>query len=120
MGQSEADIGKEYQSYESQKSFLNGKEVPYGTRGSVRPEYYKYGHSVEVKNYNIETSQGRNNLINNMNKQVKQRIQNLPSGTKQTAIIDIRGQHIENDILRDVKNRIISKSGFSIDILFKK
>ena len=65
---SEIEIGKDYPNYEAQRSFFNGKEVPYGTKESVRPEYYHNGikHSIEVKNYNIETSAGRNRLINNI------------------------------------------------------
>ena len=37
--QSELDIGKDYEGYDAQKSFINGEEVPYGTKGSVRPEF---------------------------------------------------------------------------------
>ena len=39
--QSELDVGKDYEGYDAQKSFINGEEVPYGTKGSVRPEFYK-------------------------------------------------------------------------------
>jgi len=49
--QSEIDIGKEYPEYSAQKSFKNGKEVPYGTKGSSRPDFYREGFSIEVKNY---------------------------------------------------------------------
>ena len=76
--QSELDVGKDYEGYDAQKSFINGEEVPYGTKGSVRPEFYKNGHSVEVKNYNVETSSGRNSLINNVSSQIKKRLTNLP------------------------------------------
>ncbi len=117
---SESDVGKSYPNYDYQKSFKGGNEVPYGTKGSVRPEYYTRGHSVEVKNYNIETSSGRNNLINNVSKQVKQRTTNLPEGTKQTVVIDIRGQNVSNDTLKNVRNRIIEKSKSNVDIMFKR
>jgi hypothetical protein len=76
--QSELDVGKDYEGYDAQKAFINGEEVPYGTKGSVRPEFYKNGHSVEVKNYNVETSSGRNSLINNVSSQIKKRLTNLP------------------------------------------
>ena len=76
--QSELDVGKDYEGYDAQKSFINGEEVPYDTKGSVRPEFYKNGHSVEVKNYNVETSSGRNSLINNVSSQIKKRLTNLP------------------------------------------
>ena len=117
---SEIEIGKDYPNYEAQKSFINGEEVPYGTKGSVRPEYYRIGHSVEVKNYKIETPAGRNRLINNVSGQVKQRIRHLPEGTRQTIVIDIRGQNIDSSALIEIKNRIIEKSGINIEILFKE
>ena len=119
---SEIEIGKDYPNYEAQRSFLNGKEVPYGTKESVRPEYYHNGikNSIEVKNYNIETSAGRNRLINNISIQVKQRVMHLPEGTKQTVVIDIRGQNISSSSLREIRNRIIENSGSNVEVLFKQ
>ena len=118
--QSELDVGKDYEGYDAQKSFINGEEVPYGTKGSVRPEFYKNGHSVEVKNYNVETSSGRNSLINNVSSQIKKRLTNLPEGTEQTVVIDVRSQDYNLEILRDIKNKIIEKSGYNTEILFKR
>ena len=118
--QSELDVGKDYEGYDAQKSFINGEEVPYGTKGSVRPEFYKNGHSVEVKNYNVETSSGRNGLINNVSSQIKKRLTNLPEGTEQTVVIDVRGQDYNLEILRYIKNKIIEKSGYNAEILFKR
>lgn len=86
------DVGKDYEGYDAQKSFINGEEVPYGTKGSVRSEFKKNAHSVEVKNYDIETSSGRKSLINNVSNQIKNRLTNLPEGTEQTVVIDVRGQ----------------------------
>ena len=88
----------------------------------MRPEYYHYDikHSIEVKNYNIETSAGRNSLINNVSSQVKQRVIHLPEGTKQTIVIDIRGQNISSSSLREIRNRIIEKSGSNVEVLFKE
>ena len=116
---SEVDTGKNYTNYEPQKSFFNGKVVPYGTKGSVRPDYYIDEHSVEVKNYNIETHYGQNSLVYNISKQVKQRLSNLPEGTRQTIVIDVRGQLVNNSILKEIKDRIITKVGFDVEILFK-
>ncbi len=118
--QSEVDVGKDFPGYEPQKSFLNGNEVPHGTKGSVRPEYYKAGHSIEVKNYNVQTSKGRSNLVNNVSKQVKQRTHNLPESTKQTVVIDVRGQNVDSNVLKQIRDNILSKSGLDVQILFKK
>ena len=93
--QSEIDVGKQFSDYSNQKSYLNGQEVPYGTKGSVRPEYYNNNHSVEVKNYNLENKNGKYNLVNNVTKQVEQRVQHLPSGSRQTTLI-IFVEHISS------------------------
>ena len=91
-------------------SFKGGKEVPYGTKDSVRPEYYKHGTSVEVKNYNLQTSQGRNNLVRNVTKQAKKRGSELPKDTRQLVKIDVRGQNIPRETLSQVRNRIVKNS----------
>lgn len=116
--QSEIDAGEMYPDYSSQKSFLNGEEVKHGTKNSSRPEYFKSGHSVEVKNYKIDTTTGRSNLANNVSKQVNERINNLPQGTSQTIIVDVRGQTYTNDILDDIVRRITEKCNISVEIKF--
>ncbi|WP_240310309.1 DUF4280 domain-containing protein [Listeria goaensis] len=118
--QSEIDAELDYKGYDSQKSFLNGEEVPYGTKGSSRPELYKQGHSIEVKNYNVQTSSGQNNLINNVSKQIKERLTNLPTGTNQTILIDVRGQNVTNDALKYIRSKILEKSGGNVEIIFKR
>lgn len=118
--QSEIEAELEYNGYDSQKSFLNGEEVPYGTKGSTRPELFKSGHSIEVKNYNVQTNSGQNNLINNVSKQIKSRSVNLPEGTNQTIIIDVRGQIVTNEILKKIRDRILAKSGVNVEIIFKR
>jgi len=116
--QSEHEIGNDYSDYEKQKSFLDGKEVDYGTPGSSRPDGYKPGSSLEIKNYNIETAQGRSNLVNNVSKQINERIKNLPEGTKQIIVIDVRGQNYTQDILDSIVSRIMSKTKVKVEIRF--
>ena len=118
--QSETDAQKSYPDYEPQKSFKNGQEVPYGTKGSTRPELYNSGHSIEVKNYRVETSSGQNNLINNVSKQIQSRTPNLPEGTRQTVIIDLRGQNVSNEVLKSIRSKILEKSGIGVEIIFKR
>ena len=118
--QSEIDAGDMYPGYDSQKSFLNGEEVPRGTKGSSRPEYHTNGHSIEVKNYNIESSSGINNLANNVSMQVNQRTINLPAGTKQTIVIDVRGQTYTKETLEKVVEKISSKCSVDVEIIFMK
>ena len=117
--QSELDAAKDFPDYDAQKSFINGQEVPYGTKGSVRPDYYKNGYSVDVKNYNVESASGRSNLARNIEKQYYQRIQNLPAGTKQTVMIDIRGQSISDASMSALYDDIMRRTNNGVEILFK-
>ncbi|WP_228999876.1 hypothetical protein [Photorhabdus aegyptia] len=121
--QSEIDVGKDLgDGWNGQVTFKEGKEVPYGTKGSVRPDWCQGNVcSVEVKNYNIATN--KNGLINNVAKQAIERQKNLPAGMEQRIVIDVRGQIVsaaqEDAIIRGV----VQKSGGIIkptDIQFKR
>ncbi len=118
--QSELDAANDFVDYKPQQSFLNGESVKYGTSGSVRPDYYKPGNSVDVKNYNVETSAGRNNLARNVEKQYNQRLTGLPEGTKQTVLIDVRGQNVSDNDLNSLFNNISNRTNGEVDIIFKR
>ena len=118
--QSELDAATDFPGYADQKSFINGKEVSYGTKGSVRPDYYKERFSVDIKNYNIENASGRSNLARNIEKQYYQRIENLPNGTKQSVMIDIRGQSVSDEVLSELYDEIMRRTNNGVEILFKK
>jgi hypothetical protein len=91
--QSETDVGKKLgRGYSEQKSYKGGKEVPQGTKGSTRPDHYKTGKSVEVKNYKIDTQAERNKLSKTISDQAIKRQNEMPPGTKQEVHIDTRGQ----------------------------
>ncbi|MSS35719.1 hypothetical protein [Clostridium porci] len=117
--QSELDAAKDFPDYDAQKSFINGEEVPYGTKGSVRPDYYKDGFSVDIKNYNVESASGRSNLARNIEKQYYQRIENLPDGTKQSVMIDVRGQNVSDAALNALYDDIMQRTNNCVEILFK-
>ncbi|MFY4734835.1 hypothetical protein [Campylobacter jejuni] len=117
--ESEEDISKLYHDYEKQKSFLNSKEVPYGTKHSVRPDLYKNGSSIEIKNYNLDKTSSANNLVNIITKQYQQRLQHLPPKTEQIFIIDSRGQNISKEIQEKIKQKIRIKLNCDILIQFK-
>lgn len=120
---SEQSVGSSYreQGYREQVSFKDGEEVPYGTKGSTRPELYKPSSSVEVKNYDVTTPQGRSNLVRNVVNQAVRRDANVPQGTTQSVVIDVRGQSVSPETLDAVASRIASRSGGVInmdDIVF--
>ncbi|WP_240164454.1 WXG100 family type VII secretion target [Bacillus thuringiensis] len=118
--QSELDVGKEYPDYDDQVAFKDREEVSKVTKGSTRPDFYIEGHSLEVKNYDLSTSSKRSNLVRVIVKQVNDRVDNLPVGTKQTVIIDIRGQTVPEDALFDIVRKIREKAKETPEVIFKR
>lgn len=115
--QSEKDVAKDYPNYSEQKSFIGGKEVPYGTKGSTRPDLFKDGHSIEVKNYKIDNPAGKSRLKSELARQYEDRVKHLPPNTKQTAIIDTRGQNISLKDLKGLKKSIQDKAK-DLEVIF--
>ena len=118
--QSEIDAANDYPNYRDQVSFKDGQEVPYGTKGSVRPDYYNPGSSIDIKNYNLDTQSGRTNLARNIEKQYYQRLKELPAGTKQSVQIDVRGQNISDTQLESLYNDSMARTENGITVYFKK
>ena len=85
----------------------------------MRPDYYKEGYSVDIKNYDVESVGGRSNLARNIEKQYYQRIENLPEGTKQSVMIDIRGQKVLDSDLSMLCDNIMNRTNNGIEIIFK-
>jgi RHS repeat-associated protein len=120
--QSELDAGAEYGLDGNQQSvFYRGNLVASGQRvkGSTVPEYYQPGdpasgtpgQSYEVKSYDLSTSAGRSNLINTTVKQALNRDVNLPVGSEQNVIIDIRGQSLTPAEQAQIANALDARSG---------
>lgn len=59
-------------------------------------------------------------MINNVTKQVEQRIQHLPSGSRQTIFVDIRGQKISDDTLNYFFDTINNETSVDVEVIFKK
>lgn len=59
-------------------------------------------------------------MINVVSKQVNKRIKDLPSGTVQTIKIDARGQHVTNEILREIRDSILEKCNTDVIIQFMR
>jgi hypothetical protein len=109
--QSEFDYGTDLGDGNSpQVSILGREKVPYGTKGSVRPDFVSNDGSTsyEVKNYNIATNS--NGLINNVANQAIKRAENLPVGMTQMVIIDTRGQTVTEAQRDKIRTGIVNKS----------
>jgi hypothetical protein len=90
--------------------------VPYGTPGGVRPDLSSKGAglSVDVKNHDVTTAQGRYRLVEDIVGQVEARSNNLPPGMRQGVIIDIRGRTVSDVLLQRMIDRIVSRSNGAI------
>ena len=130
-GRSEIDILNEVNNtisntedkYKSQKSYYNRKEVPYGTKDSVRPEGRSDGlnRTIEVKNYDVDKNSS--SMISKIVEQAKERDIHLPEGNTQEVYIDIRNQNVSLEKQEFIKNKIEKNSNGIIkkeNIHFKK
>jgi RHS repeat-associated protein len=110
---SERDVEtrRQAQGFNRQQSFKNGKTAKYGEKGSVRPDLYKTGRSIEIKNYDVMTEEGRARLVKNVTEQAKARATHLPPNTVQEVVLDVRGQTIARGTLNQLVKDIAAKSG---------
>ncbi|QTO45696.1 hemagglutinin repeat-containing protein [Burkholderia latens] len=109
--QSELDVGSDLGSgHDPQISYKNGREVPYATPGSVRPDISAADRTIsyEVKNYNIANNSS--GLINNVANQAIQRAANLPEGMQQQVVIDVRGQNVTLQQEIAIRQGIVQKT----------
>lgn len=80
--------------------------MPYGTAGSVRPDWIAEDQTAafEAKNYNL--TNGSSGLIRDASEQAVYRAKNLPAGMRQVLVIDARGQVVsatqENAIIKGI------------------
>ena len=110
--QSELDDARDLApDFEPQVAFKNGQEVSSTTRDSVRPDGVskdRRSASFETKNYDINTNS--DGLVGRVVEQVLERAQHLPSGMQQNINIDVRGQQVSEEQLKDVARRIVERS----------
>jgi len=78
---------------EEQVSFLGGKRVPATTKGATRPDILRtvgdHLEAIEVKYYNLESSNSVTTLCAELKRQVSSRLVNLPEGTTQRIVLDV-------------------------------
>lgn len=94
-----------------QVTFLNGQEVAYGTKGATRPDIVrKVGgklEAIEVKNYDLVNN--ANGLYSELEREVTARAANLPEGSLQRVVLDIKGRGYDKALVEDVKQGIWSR-----------
>ena len=98
-----------------QISFLGGQEVPMNTPGATRPDVVVKNangtvKAIEVKNYNLAQSSNRNTLLNELERQVTSRASNLPAGSTQEIVLDVRGRGFSDELIDStitaIRNRL--------------
>lgn len=105
--QSEIDVANKYGG-KDQVSYLNGKEVPFGTEGSTRPDIVRqvgnHIEAIEVKNYDLNNNKAK--LIKVLMKEISDRVNNLPSGSTQRIVLDVRGRGYDEKFLNAIAKQI--------------
>ena len=93
-----------------QLSYLNGKQVPFGTKGATRPDVVRFlgDHieAVEVKSYNLAESSCRNTLYRELVREITDRKLHLPSGSTQSIVLDVTDRNFDSALIDAVKNDI--------------
>ncbi len=106
-----------------QVSFLDGKVVTQNTTGATRPDIIvkKPGGSikaVEVKNYDLENNLSQ--LKNELLRQVKDRVTNLPSGSTQEIALVTKGRGytkaFTDDVVKQLQEYLFDAYGGKIPI----
>lgn len=122
--QSELDVLAKYGGDE-QMSFLNGKEVPWGTQNATRPDVVRTVggklEAIEVKNYTLTSYNSRQGLYKKLSEQVASRCNNLPEGSLQRIVLDCRGrgysQELIEEVIANIQASCTSYPNIPVDIL---
>ena len=72
-----------------------------------------------MKNYNLKKASNRENMIKKIQSQFEERVENLPAGTRQKVIIDIRGQVVPYRLRWEVYQQIRERTGRQMAVRFK-
>lgn len=114
--ESEQEALRQIKNGTGQVSYLAGKEVPWGTSGSSRPDVVsplgngtKAVLATEVKNYNLSNSGNVNTMIQKLRVEISQRTIDLPKGSKQEIILDARGRGYSKKFMEEVVEHIQSE-----------
>lgn len=118
--ESEDDLTAPYvvDGYRTQISTItdeNGEitEVPWGTKGSRRPDAADFDSDhvrvVEVKNYDVSSATGRNNLVRNIRQQTDKTLEDYGDDVEITEVIDLRGQDVTIEDMEKLTKKLEDK-----------
>ncbi len=93
-----------------QLSYLNGKQVDFGTPGATRPDCVlnvgDHIEAIEVKYYNLEEKGCLSTLYRELQREVRDRVMNLPKGSTQRIVLDVTDRGYSMDIVERVASHI--------------
>lgn len=109
--ESELKVLERTKGAKEQVSFLDGKEVSMSTQNATRPDVVVKNadgtvHAIEVKNYNLANASNRRELYRELERQVTSRVKNLPKGSTQEIVLDVRGRGFSDDLIKLVMKNI--------------
>ncbi|MCR5142001.1 MAG: hypothetical protein K6C68_05685 [Ruminococcus sp.] len=127
---SPAEIGKTGESYaqkiyngRTQVSYLAGEEVPFSTSGATRPDIVRTNpngtiEAIEVKNYDLVNN--FSGLKRELERQVGERVKNLPEGSTQRIALITKGRGYSkkfvDNIVKELQDDLFSIYGGKIPI----
>lgn len=114
--ESELTVLERTKNSSEQIAYRDGVEVPQNTLGSTRPDVVVKNpdgtvHAIEVKNYNLEQIPNRNTMLSVLEREVTDRVNNLPPGSTQEIVLDIRGRGFSEEIIEDTITAIRNRLG---------
>lgn len=92
---------------------MGKQEVSYGTLGATKPDIIREVNggleAIEVKNYDLINENNLSSLGNELKRQVSERIVNLPEGSTQRIVLDVKGRNYSPSTLDNAINSIRNK-----------
>lgn len=93
-----------------QMTFLNGKQVPFGTKGATRPDIVRnlgnHLEAIEVKYYDLSSSANVKVMLKELSREIPDRLINMPKGSTQKIILDVTGRGFSEEVCLNAMNQI--------------
>ncbi|NLH37907.1 MAG: hypothetical protein GX468_07255 [Thermotogaceae bacterium] len=109
--QSEDTVSSRTKGGREQVSYLGGVEVPRNTPGATRPDIVVKNpdgtvRAIEVKNWNLSNSKCLDSMLRELKRQTTSRLKNLPAGSTQEIVLDVRGRNFSPEIIENAVTKI--------------